>query len=85
MILKKFWADWCHPCQMLKPVIEDLKSQYTIEEINIEDTSEEILTKYKVRNIPLLVLENEEGNELWRHTGFITKDELTKELDKFKE
>jgi thioredoxin-related protein len=70
---------------MLKPVIEDLKSQYTIEEINIEDTSEEILTKYKVRNIPLLVLENEEGNELWRHTGFITKDELTKELDKFKE
>lgn len=85
MILKKFWADWCHPCQMLKPVIDDLKSQYTIEEINIEDTSEEILTKYKVRNIPLLVLENEEGNELWRHTGFITKDELIKELDKFKE
>ena len=70
---------------MLKPVIEELKSQYTIEEINIEDTSEEILTKYKVRNIPLLVLENEEGNELWRHTGLITKDELTKELDKFKE
>lgn len=70
---------------MLKPVVEDLKSQYTIEEINIEDTSEEILTKYKVRNIPLLVLENEEGNELWRHTGFITKDELIKELDKFKE
>lgn len=70
---------------MLKPVIDDLKSQYTIEEINIEDTSEEILTKYKVRNIPLLVLENEEGNELWRHTGFITKDELIKELDKFKE
>lgn len=85
MILKKFGADWCHPCQMLKPVVEDLKSQYTVEEVNIEDTSEEILTKYKVRNIPLLVLEDKEGNELWRHTGFITKDELTKELDKFKE
>lgn len=85
MILKKFWADWCHLCQMLKPVVEDLKSQYTVEEVNIEDTSEEILTKYKVRNIPLLVLEDKEGNELWRHVGFITKDELTKELDKFKE
>ena len=85
MILKKFWADWCDPSQMLKPVVEDLKSQYTVEEVNIEDTSEEILTKYKVRNIPLLVLEDKEGNELWRHVGFITKDELTKELDKFKE
>ena len=52
---------------------------------SIDDLYEEILTKYKVRNIPLLVLENEEGNELWRHVGFITKDELTKELDKFKE
>ena len=37
MILKKFWADWCHPCQMLKPVVEDLKSQYTVEEVNIGD------------------------------------------------
>ena len=68
---------------MLKPVVEDLKSQYTVEEVNIEDTSEEILTKYKVRNIPLLVLEDKEGNELWRHVGFITKDELLKEQQDF--
>lgn len=81
MKLKKFFADWCVPCKTLKPIIDDLKSQYTVEEIDIEDTDEETLTRYKVRNVPLLVLEDDNGNELWRHVGFIPKDKLMQELN----
>lgn len=80
--LKKFGADWCHPCKMMAPIIKDLANVVEVEEFDVDDTAEDVLIKYKVRNVPLIVLEDKQGNELWRNIGFISKETI---LDKIQE
>jgi|688.fasta_scaffold302177_3 thioredoxin 1 len=68
-----FSAEWCGPCKMIKPQIEQLQSQMTITFIDA-DTSPDTCSKYNVRNVPtVLVIKN--GMELGRLVGTaITKD-----------
>jgi thioredoxin 1 len=68
-----FSAEWCGPCKMIKPQIEQLQSQMTITFIDA-DTSPDTCSKYNVRNVPtVLVIKN--GMELGRLVGTaIAKD-----------
>lgn len=59
IVFKKFWAEWCSPCKMLNPIVEQLKSQYPnvqFQSINVDNESEQTV-KYGVRSIPLVVIE----------------------------
>ena len=74
-VLVDFNADWCGPCQMLKPVLEEIASERNevkIISVNIDD-EDELATKYGVMSIPCLVL-FENGQEINRSIGFKPKE-----------
>ena len=76
-VLADFNADWCGPCKMLRPIIDEIaeeKDNVKIVSINI-DNEEELAEKYNVSSIPCLVL-FENGEESRRSIGFIPKEEI---------
>ena len=69
-----FSAAWCGPCKMLGPIMESLSGQINYEKIDV-DNNQDLSIKYGVRNIPTLVLvENEEA--VRKLTGLQQKDQI---------
>jgi len=69
--IKKFEADWCGPCRMLKPTFEKLEESFgnsvKFSYINVDEHQEES-AKYNVRSIPVVVIEKN-GTEVQRLQG----------------
>ena len=83
MELIDFYADWCGPCQMLKPVVEEFESNHPeikITRVNI-DEEEEIADKYNVSGIPCLVF-LKDGKEVAREVGVMPLKKLEKVYEK---
>lgn len=83
--LVDFWAEWCPPCRMLSPIIDELAeekgTEYNICKVNIDDY-EEIAVKYSVMTIPtLMVFKN--GEMLERMVGVKPKVQLVATLEKY--
>ncbi|GMO32328.1 MAG: thioredoxin [Candidatus Azobacteroides pseudotrichonymphae] len=57
-LIVDFWAEWCAPCRMIAPIIEELASEYKerviIGKVNV-DQNEELSSKYNIRSIPTLL------------------------------
>jgi len=71
-----FSAPWCQPCKQLGPVMEDLeRSGMNVKKVNC-DYDAITVEKYKIRNIPTLVLTNMSGDEIKRTTGNKTKEQI---------
>lgn len=71
MKVYKCSASWCNPCKMLAKTMESVDIPYT----NIDvDEDEDFVTKYNIRNVPVLLFVDEEGNELKRLVGAVSKD-----------
>ena len=82
-VLIDFNADWCGPCQMLGPILEEVakvKNEVKFVSVNI-DEDEDLATQYNVFSIPCLVL-LENGNEIKRNVGFMGKEELESFVEK---
>ena len=77
-VLVDFFATWCGPCQMLTPVLEQVKGslgeRITILKIDV-DKNQELASKYQVRGVPTIML-FQKGKQLWRQSGVLTKDEI---------
>lgn len=73
-ILVDFNANWCGPCRILKPILEEIADKYNIVSVNIDD-EDELADTYSVSSIPCLVL-FENGKEVKRNIGLISKEEL---------
>ena len=76
-VLVDFNADWCGPCQMLKPIlceISEERNDVKIVSVNI-DNEEELAEQYNVVSIPCLVL-FKDGNEVSRSIGLKPKEEI---------
>lgn len=74
LVLADFNADWCGPCKMLKPVLEELSATKKIVSINVDD-EDELAEKYEVSSIPCLVL-FKDGKEIDRSIGFKSLEEI---------
>jgi len=78
-----FWAEWCGPCRMITPIIEELSKEYEgkakIGKVNV-DENPEISKEYGIRSIPtILVLKN--GEVVDKQIGVTTKKVLTDKIE----
>ncbi len=77
-VLIDFYATWCGPCQMLGPVLKQVKDslgeRISIIKIDV-DKNQEIATVYQVRGVPTMML-FQKGKQLWRQSGVLSKEEI---------
>lgn len=77
-VLIDFYATWCGPCQMLSPVLKQVKDnlgeRISIIKIDI-DKNQEIAASYQIRGVPTMML-FQNGKQLWRQSGVLSKDEI---------
>lgn len=82
-ILVDFWAEWCGPCKMIAPVLEEAAKEYagrlSIAKLNIDENSN-TPAKYGVRGIPTLIL-FKNGAPAAQKVGALSKSQLNAFLD----
>lgn len=79
-VLVDFYADWCGPCKMLAPILENIDS-VDILKVNV-DSFPDLADKYGVMSIPTLIL-FENGKELKKEIGFKNLDEIKKMIEEW--
>lgn len=76
-VLVDFFADWCGPCKMLSPVIDEIAEEQTelkVCKVNVDDEPE-LASRYGVMSIPTLVVIRD-GKEVNKSVGVVSKEEI---------
>ena len=82
-VLVDFWADWCGPCKMVAPVVEELAAEYdgTVKFAKVDvDSNLNIATKFGIRSIPTLLL-FKDGAPVDQVVGTLPKAKLKERLE----
>lgn len=83
LMMVDFWANWCGPCRMLGPVIEQLAEQYgdkaVIGKVDVDDQAE-LAMRYGVMSIPTVIF-FKDGKEIDRKVGVMPAGAYTQVLD----
>ena len=78
-----FWAEWCGPCRMVSPIIDELANEYAdrvnIGKMNV-DENDEIVAQFGIRNIPT-VLFFKEGQMVDKIVGAMPKDKFIAKIE----
>ncbi len=76
-VLVDFWAEWCGPCRMLSPVVEEIaeeESSFKVGKVNVDEASE-LAERFGISSIPCLIV-FKGGKEVKRSVGVIPKDSV---------
>lgn len=84
-VLVDFFAEWCGPCKMMKPVLEELKkkmgNKIIILKIDI-DKNISLSSEYRIQSVPTLVLWKQ-GEIIWRQSDALSLNELEQILSSY--
>ena len=82
-VLVDYWAEWCGPCKMIAPILDDVAKEYAgklkVAKLNIDD-NQATPPKYGIRGIPTLML-FKNGNVEATKVGAVSKSQLTAFID----
>ena len=81
-VLVDFWAEWCGPCRMIAPIVEELASDYDgkLKVMKLDaDTNPNVMETFRVMAIPTLIL-FKNGQVVERITGYMQKERLLEKL-----
>ena len=85
LLLVDFWAEWCGPCKMVAPILEEIADEHAgkirIAKLNVDDNPE-IARRFSVMSIPTLIVFRD-GKEEARIIGAKGKGQLVQELNAF--
>ena len=77
-ILVDYWAEWCGPCKMIAPILEEVSTEMSdkiiIGKLNVDENSQ-TPPKYGIRGIPTLMI-FKDGNAVGTHVGALSKSDL---------
>ncbi|HRP35522.1 MAG TPA: thioredoxin TrxA [Gammaproteobacteria bacterium] len=84
-VLLDFWAEWCGPCKMIAPILDEVSREYAgrvkVAKINI-DENPQIPPRFGIRGIPTLML-FKNGSVEAQKVGALSKKQLTEFLDQY--
>ncbi len=82
-VLVDFWAEWCGPCKMIAPVLDEIAGDYQgklqVTKINVDD-NREVPAKFGIRGIPTLMI-FKDGQLAATKVGAVNKSQLTDFID----
>ncbi len=82
-VMIDFWAEWCGPCRMVGPIVEEMASEYdgkaVVGKVNV-DENPDISARYGIRNIPTIVF-LKGGEMVDKSVGAVPKNVLTEKID----
>jgi thioredoxin len=82
-IIIDFYADWCGPCKVVAPILEDLEKEGTFTLYKVDTDEEYDLSSYfNIRSIPTLIFVPKKGNPV-AHMGAYPKGEIKKLINKY--
>lgn len=84
VVLVDFYADWCGPCKMLAPVLEEVSEEYAgkVNFFNVDvDENPDLAMQYKIMNIPALVV-LKKGEKVDTQVGFAPKENIVEFIKK---
>jgi thioredoxin 1 len=80
LVLVDFYADWCGPCKMMSPILQEVKAtlQEAVKIIKINvDQHQDLASHFMVRGVPTMML-FKKGKMLWRQSGVLSSADLVK-------
>lgn len=84
-VVVDFWAEWCGPCRMVAPIIDELSGEYDSEKVIIGkcnvDENDSVTSRFSIRSIPtILFIKN--GQVVDKQVGAASKNEIKSKIDK---
>lgn len=83
VVMIDFWAEWCGPCRMVGPIVEEISQEYEgkaiVAKLDVDDNPE-VSMRYGIRSIPTILFVKD-GEIIDKHIGATTKAVLAKKLE----
>ena len=83
-VLVDFWAEWCGPCKMMLPIVEEIAQEFegkvTVAKVDV-DSSPATASKFGIRNIPTILF-FKGGSVADKHVGAVPKNSLVEKINK---